>query len=70
MDGNEIVFVDPEGREYRSVPAPTELSDDPVAALVAGNEAHGIEIDAKTNLSKWDGEPIDYIECIEAAARP
>jgi hypothetical protein len=31
----------------------------PVAALRAQNEALGVRIDARTSMSRWDGDPLD-----------
>jgi hypothetical protein len=64
--GDELIFIDPRGREYRSVPPPPELPPDPLAALTEASRSAGLAIDAKTNAPKWDGDPIDCPACIDS----
>jgi hypothetical protein len=64
--GAVLVFRDPTGRELLSVPPGAPIADDPVATLAADAAARGVDIDADTSRSRWDGEPIDYIACTEA----
>ena len=63
-DGDDFIFIDPDGREHRSVPPPITLPRDPTAALTERADSAGLAIDARTNSPQWNGDPIDYEACV------
>jgi 5-methylcytosine-specific restriction endonuclease McrA len=61
-----LQFRTPAGWVLSHVPAPVPVPEDPVGALKAANEAHGLDIDARTAVPDWDGQPLDLHLAISA----
>ncbi len=57
--GGGVRFYRPDGRAMPQVPPLRNVHEDPVAALMNRNREEGLEIDARTSLPAWDGEPLD-----------
>jgi 5-methylcytosine-specific restriction endonuclease McrA len=55
----ELRFRRPDGRPLPDVPPPSAISNDPVGALRARNEAAGLHLHARTTCPGWLGEPLD-----------
>jgi hypothetical protein len=64
--GTDLVFRDPTGRELVSVPPRPAIPPDPATTLATDAAARGHEVDSDTSRSRWDGDPIDYVACVEA----
>jgi hypothetical protein len=52
-------FRRPDGRPLPEVPPPASVSEDPVRALLARQDAQGVHIDGRTSLPLWHGERLD-----------
>jgi hypothetical protein len=66
-------FSTPGGWPIPVVPAPPAVPHDPMQALVATNQAHGLAIDARTGLPSWCGERLDLgwaIDVLHPVAQP
>lgn len=61
----ELTFRHPRGWMIPSVPPPRLAPRDPVATIRSFNEAHGIEIDARTATPLWLGERLDVRYAID-----
>jgi 5-methylcytosine-specific restriction endonuclease McrA len=55
----ELRFRRPDGRPLPDTPPPAAVPADPVDALRAGNDGHGLHIDARTAMPGWLGERLD-----------
>jgi hypothetical protein len=55
----ELRFRRPDGRPLPDAPPPAPVPADPVDALRAGNDGHGLHIDARTAMPGWLGERLD-----------
>jgi len=55
----ELRFRRPDGRPLPDTPPPAPVPADPVDALRAGNDGHGLHIDARTAMPGWLGERLD-----------
>src|SRR6267378_1654940 len=55
----ELRFRRPDGRPLPDTPPPAAVPADPVGALRAGNDGHGLHIDARTAMPGWLGERLD-----------
>ena len=55
----ELRFQRPDGRPLPDVPPQPAVSDDPVRALQARNEAAGLHLDARTACPGWLGERLN-----------
>jgi len=55
----ELSFRRPDGRPLPDAPPPAPVPADPVDALRAGNDGHGLHIDARTAMPGWLGERLD-----------
>jgi hypothetical protein len=62
-----LVFRDREGMVVDRVPETVEVGWEALAAIEGWTRADGVEIDAETNLSGWDGAPVDYDAAVSAA---
>ena len=56
---SEPMFYRPNGRLLPPVPPSPKVVNDPVGVLMERNRDLGLEIDARTSLPAWDGEPLD-----------
>jgi len=63
----DLAFRDREGRVVDGVPEVVEVPGDALALIERWTHAAGIEIDAETNLTDWDGSPVDYDAAVSAA---
>jgi hypothetical protein len=54
-----LQFWRPDGRPLPDVPEPSAVPRDPVLALREANNAHGLNLDARTIASSWLGERLD-----------
>jgi hypothetical protein len=59
LPGGALVFRRPSGFIIPDVPPPPRMSADVVATITTGNDALGIQIDARTSLPAWLGERLD-----------
>ena len=72
----ELRFRRPDGRPLPDTPPPAPVPADPVDALRAGNDGHGLHIDARTAMPGWLGErldvgyAIDVLHPLAATSRP
>ena len=55
----ELRFRRPDGRLLPDVPAPAALNANPSKTVRAQNDAHGVQIDARTAMPGWQGERLD-----------
>ena len=55
----ELCFWRPNGSVIPEVPPQPGVPAHPVEALRAQNDAIGVKIDARTSMSRWDGDPLD-----------
>src|SRR5260370_5656697 len=55
----ELRFRRPDGRPLPDTPPSAPVPADPVDALRAGNDGHGLHIDARTAMPGWLGERLD-----------
>jgi len=55
----ELRFRRPDGRLLPDVPAPAALNAHPSKTVRAQNDAHGVQIDARTAMPGWQGERLD-----------
>jgi hypothetical protein len=55
----ELRFKRPDGRPLPDVPPPAPVPDDPVEALRACHDSHGLRLDARTACPGWLGERLD-----------
>ena len=55
----ELRFKRPDGRPLPDVPPPAVVPDDPVEALRACHDSHGLRLDARTACPGWLGERLD-----------
>jgi hypothetical protein len=55
----ELCFRQPDGRSLPDVPRPAAVAADPVHALRANNDEHGLHIDERTAMPGWLGERLD-----------
>jgi hypothetical protein len=60
-------WSDREGRIVDRVPQAVEVPGDAMARIERWTHAAGIEIDAETNLTDWDGSPVNYDAAVSAA---
>jgi hypothetical protein len=67
-DGRQVVFFTPRGKALAAAPPPPPLAPDPVAALLRGNRARGVEPDARAAAPRFKRDR-DVPWAIEAAAR-
>jgi hypothetical protein len=58
-------FRRPDGRPLPDVPVPAAVPGDPVEALRACHDAHGLRIDARTACAGWLGERLDLTWAID-----
>jgi hypothetical protein len=65
--GGHLVFRDGNGRVVDSLPEIVEVPGDAVTLIESWMGAAGVEIDAETNLTDWDGSPVDYDAAVSAA---
>jgi hypothetical protein len=71
-----LQFQRPDGRPLPEVPPPAAVPGDPVEALRACHDAHGLRIDARTARTGWLGErlnltwAIDVLHPLAQRARP
>jgi 5-methylcytosine-specific restriction endonuclease McrA len=69
-------FRRPDGRPLPDVPVPAAVPADPVAALRACHDSHGLRLDARTACAGWLGErlnltwAIDVLHPLAQRARP
>jgi hypothetical protein len=69
-------FRRPDGRPLPEVPPPAAVPGDPVAALRACHDSHGLRLDARTACAGWLGErldlgwAIDVLHPLAQGARP
>jgi hypothetical protein len=63
----QLVFRDCQGRVVDSVPEVPDVVGDALALIERWTHASGIEVDAETNLTDWDGSPVDYEAAVSAA---
>jgi hypothetical protein len=61
----ELRFRRPDGRPVPDVPIPPAVSDDPVRALRARNEAVGLRLDMSTTRPTWLGERLNVSWAID-----
>src|SRR5262245_29862282 len=54
----ELWFRRPDGRPLPDAPVPPRVPDDPVHTLRARNEAKGLNLDGRTTMPTWRGEPL------------
>jgi 5-methylcytosine-specific restriction endonuclease McrA len=52
-------FRRPDGRPLPEVPPPAAVPADPIAALRASNDSHGLRLDARTACPGWLGERLN-----------
>jgi hypothetical protein len=70
LDDGVLVFADVYGRPIDPAPQP-HLRDPPGAdSLVRANRASGLDIDAKTCTSLWDGLPMDLGMAVDGVLPP
>jgi hypothetical protein len=62
-----LVFRDRQGRVVDGVPEVMEAPGEALGVIEKWAHAAGIEIDAETNLTDWDGAPVDYEAAVGAA---
>lgn len=59
-DSAEFLFRRPDGQVIDGGPARTSNTRPTAEALMAENEALGLDIGHPTGVSRWDGQPMDY----------
>ena len=64
-----LAFRDPHGRLIESAPRAPLVSREGHRLLEAMNDAAGVQLDARTGMPGWDGEPIDYDWALDALVR-
>jgi hypothetical protein len=62
-----LVFRDRQGRVVDGVPKVVEVRRDALRIIEQWVHAVGVEVDAETNLTDWDGAPVDYEAAVAAA---
>jgi hypothetical protein len=62
-----LVFRGGKGRIVDGVPKVSEVGGEALSVLERWTRAAGSEIDADTNVSCWDGSPVDYVAAVSAA---
>jgi hypothetical protein len=65
-DDGEVVFKDKNGNVIEPVPTKPEGS---VKVLIRDNKARGLELDAETPKSGWDGTSVSLFDCGDAIFR-
>jgi 5-methylcytosine-specific restriction endonuclease McrA len=60
-----LAFRTPNGHLLPDVPPPLPVPTDPVGVLRARHEAEGLQIDARTNMPTWLGEPLNVRYAID-----
>jgi hypothetical protein len=60
-----VEFRTPAGRVLLDAPPPASVPADPVAALRTAHEAQGLQIDARTGVPSWLGEPLNVRYAID-----
>jgi hypothetical protein len=66
-------FRRPDGRLLPQVPPPAAVPSDPVNALLAGHDAQGLDLHARTAMPGWLGDCLDVVYAIDVLhplARP
>jgi len=58
-------FRRPDGRPLPEVPPPAAVPANPVAALRACHDSHGLHVDARTACAGWLGERLDLVWAID-----
>ena len=61
----ELEFRRPDGRVLLHVPPRPRVPEQPVDALRAANDAHGLVLDAQTATPGWLGEPLNVAYAID-----
>ncbi len=61
---DELIFLDPAGRQIPRVPIRPTIHHDPLDGLRAQNHDCGTAISAESNLPGWDGWPVNYDACV------
>jgi 5-methylcytosine-specific restriction endonuclease McrA len=60
-----LQFRRPDGRPLPDVPPPAAVPAEPVKALQASNDAHGLRVHARTGCPTWLGERLDVVWAID-----
>jgi hypothetical protein len=60
-----LEFRRPDGRVIPDVPTPAIVPADPISELRATHAAAGLQIDARTAMPSWLGEPLDVVYAID-----
>ena len=55
----DLLFRRPDGRPLADVPAASAVPENPSDTVRAQNDAHGVQIDARTAIPAWQGERLD-----------
>ena len=61
----ELRFRHPYGHAIPHVPPRTAIADDPVRAILARNEAEGVQLDARSATPGWLGERLDVAYALD-----
>ena len=70
LPNGKLQFYRPDGSAMEAVPAPHQLGDDPVADIHAENKKNEVEIDSKTIVPDWWGDPLHIDEVMSIIYEP
>jgi hypothetical protein len=69
LANGELRFADPRGRTIDAAPSPADLEGDGLLVLERDSSDAGLQIDADTGMSRWDGDAVDYQWALDALIR-
>jgi hypothetical protein len=65
-DAGAFVFRTPTGRRLDPAAGVAPAAADPIEWFDGWNDAHDLRIDAETSFPLWDGQPVRYVEVVDA----
>jgi len=69
LPNGELRFTDPQGQDIEPAPRPPATQEMGLLSLERLNTQAGLQIDAETGLTRWDGDTIDYEAAIDVLVR-
>jgi hypothetical protein len=69
LASGDLHFADPRGRMIDAAPPPADLEGEGLLVLERCNGDTGVQIDADTGMSRWDGDSLDYEWALDALIR-